>query len=45
MSAAAGQVGTIYLLHFDRPYKHARHYVMEAREFGNSEGSLGGILP
>jgi hypothetical protein len=26
VSAAAGQVGTIYLLHFDRPYKHARHY-------------------
>lgn len=20
------QTGTIYLLHFDRPYKHARHY-------------------
>jgi predicted GIY-YIG superfamily endonuclease len=20
-------VGTIYLLHFDRPYKHARHYL------------------
>ena len=26
MSAAAGQLGTIYLLHFDQPYKHARHY-------------------
>lgn len=26
MSAAAGRAGTIYLLHFDRPYKHARHY-------------------
>jgi predicted GIY-YIG superfamily endonuclease len=26
VSAAAGQVGVIYLLHFDRPYKHARHY-------------------
>ncbi len=22
----AGQAGTVYLLHFDRPYKHARHY-------------------
>jgi hypothetical protein len=20
-------VGTVYLLHFDRPYKHARHYL------------------
>jgi hypothetical protein len=26
VTAAAGQVGVIYLLHFDRPYKHARHY-------------------
>jgi predicted GIY-YIG superfamily endonuclease len=26
MSATAGQPGTVYLLHFDRPYKHARHY-------------------
>ena len=22
-----GQAGTVYLLHFDRPYRHARHYV------------------
>ncbi len=22
-----GQAGTVYLLHFDQPYKHARHYV------------------
>ncbi len=21
------QIGVIYMLHFDRPYKHARHYV------------------
>ena len=21
------QLGVIYMLHFDRPYKHARHYV------------------
>jgi predicted GIY-YIG superfamily endonuclease len=21
-----GQLGVIYMLHFDRPYKHARHY-------------------
>jgi len=27
------QLGVIYLLHFDRPYKHARHYV------GKSESS------
>ena len=26
MSTTTGQPGTIYLLHFDRPYKHARHY-------------------
>ena len=26
MRAAAGQAGTIYLLHLDKPYKHARHY-------------------
>jgi predicted GIY-YIG superfamily endonuclease len=24
--AVNGQPGVIYLLHFDRPYKHARHY-------------------
>lgn len=22
-----GERGTIYLLHFDRPYKHAKHYL------------------
>lgn len=22
-----GQLGVVYLLHFDLPYKHARHYV------------------
>ncbi len=27
MSAAtAAPAGTVYLLHFDRPYRHARHY-------------------
>jgi len=26
-SAPAGATGTIYLLHFDRPYRHARHYL------------------
>jgi hypothetical protein len=24
--SGAGQVGTVYLLHFSQPYKHARHY-------------------
>jgi predicted GIY-YIG superfamily endonuclease len=24
--AMTGQLGIIYLLHFDQPYKHARHY-------------------
>lgn len=26
-SARAHQAGTVYLLHFDRPYKHAQHYL------------------
>lgn len=26
MTAPAGIPGTIYLLHFTQPYKHARHY-------------------
>ena len=25
-SRPANELGTIYLLHFDRPYRHARHY-------------------
>ena len=33
--SAAGQ-GTVYLLHFDRPYKHARHYT----GWTGSSGSL-----
>ena len=24
---SAAYAGTVYLLHFDRPYRHARHYV------------------
>lgn len=24
--------GTVYLLHFDRPYKHARHYLGWAKD-------------
>jgi hypothetical protein len=27
VTVAAGQAGVVYLLHFDRPYKHARHYL------------------
>ena len=41
-----GQVGTIYLLHFDRPLHHARHYLgwasdLEARlaVHGKADGS------
>ena len=26
-SRARGVEGTVYLLHFDRPYHHARHYI------------------
>ncbi len=26
--------GTVYLLHFDRPYKHARHYCGKAASSG-----------
>ncbi len=32
MTGTAGQAGTVYLLHFDQPYKHARHYVGWARD-------------
>jgi hypothetical protein len=27
-------IGTVYLLHFDRPYKHARHYIGWADDLG-----------
>jgi predicted GIY-YIG superfamily endonuclease len=27
MTAATATAGTIYLIHFDQPYKHARHYI------------------
>ena len=26
-TAASGPLGVIYMLHFDQPYQHARHYV------------------
>jgi len=31
VTGPAGQPGTVYLLHFDRPYQHARHYLGWAR--------------
>ena len=37
-TGAAVTAGTVYLLHFDQPYKHARHYVGNLREFAISEG-------
>lgn len=36
-TATTQEVGYIYLLHFDPPYKHARHYIGWAR---NLEGRL-----
>src|ERR1039457_4312684 len=27
MTAATATAGTVYLIHFDQPYKHARHYI------------------
>jgi predicted GIY-YIG superfamily endonuclease len=27
-------LGTVYLLHFDRPYHHARHYIGFTRDLG-----------
>ena len=33
----AASTGTIYLLHFERPYRHARHYVGWTRDL---EGRL-----
>lgn len=35
----AGPEGVVYLLHFDRPYRHARHYTGWARQ-GNLAGRL-----
>ena len=32
MSTTAGEPGTVYLLHFDPPLAHARHYLGWARE-------------
>lgn len=32
MSGGDSLIGTIYLLHFDRPYKHAKHYIGWTRD-------------
>jgi hypothetical protein len=29
-----GQLGVIYMLHFDQPYQHARHYVATTARVG-----------
>jgi predicted GIY-YIG superfamily endonuclease len=45
-SVPARYLGTVYLLHFDRPYRHARHYLGWARnldarlaEHGTGQGA------
>jgi predicted GIY-YIG superfamily endonuclease len=43
------QTGTVYLLHFDRPYEHARHYLgwasnLEARLEHHRAGTGGNLL-
>jgi hypothetical protein len=40
VSAAAGHVGVIYLLHFSRPYKHARHYTGWTESSGSLKARL-----
>jgi predicted GIY-YIG superfamily endonuclease len=44
-----GQEGTIYLIHFDQPYKHARHYTgwtsdLEARLAEHASGQGARLL-
>lgn len=44
-----GAVGTIYLVHFERPYQHARHYVgwssqMERRHKDHANGNGSKLL-
>lgn len=44
-----GTVGTVYLIHFDRPYKHAKHYVgwaksLEARIAHHRNGTGARLL-
>ena len=40
MSAPAGHVGVIYLLHFSRPYRHARHYTGWTESSGSLKARL-----
>jgi predicted GIY-YIG superfamily endonuclease len=49
MSAPAGHAGVIYLLHFSRPYKHARHYTgwtdaLDARLARHAQGDGARLL-
>lgn len=32
LTAPSKYIGTVYLLHFDKPYKHARHYIGWAKD-------------
>ena len=47
--SGSGEVGTIYLLHFSEPFKHARHYLgwsrnLEARLEHHEAGSGANLL-
>lgn len=44
LAESYSEVGTVYLLHFDRPYKHASHYIgfttdLEARIKSHRNGT------
>jgi hypothetical protein len=39
---ASNVQGVIYLLHFDRPFGHARHYTGKPASSGITEGCLAG---
>jgi hypothetical protein len=40
VSDPAGHVGVIYLLHFSRPYRHARHYTGWTESSGSLKARL-----
>ena len=40
-AARARVTGTVYLLHFDQPYQHARHYVGNPDSSGFLKASCG----
>jgi hypothetical protein len=40
VSAQTGQVGVVYLLHFSKPYKHARHYTGWTESSGSLKARL-----